>query len=95
MAVVQGDERERTRHGGQLTVGELIDFHLAIQQPGALIGFDQLYADRIEALKQAIQEHYGSEEAWLSLPESSELPDSVEQHTRELVKLYEDWKKES
>ena len=30
-----------------MTIGELIDFHLAIQQPGSLIGFDQLFADQI------------------------------------------------
>ena len=49
-----------------MTVKELIDFHLSIQQPGALIGFSELYADRIDELKQAIQDHYGSQEAWLA-----------------------------
>ena len=75
-----------------MTIGELIDFHLAIQQPGALIGFDQLHADQIEALKQVIQDHYGSEETWLSLPESTALPEPIERHARKLVKLYEEWK---
>jgi hypothetical protein len=75
-----------------VTIGELIDFHLAIQQPGLLIGFDQLFADQIAALKQTIQDHYGSQEAWFALPEDTALPEPVEQVAVELVKLYEDWK---
>lgn len=75
-----------------MTVGELIDFHLAIQQPGALIGFGQLYADRIDALKEAIQDHYGSQEAWFALPEDTTLPDAIDQRAVKLVELYEEWK---
>lgn len=76
-----------------MTVGELIDFTLSLRQPGALIGFDTLYGDRIEALKVAIKEHYGSEEAWLALPESAPLSDEIERMAQDLVKQYEAWKR--
>lgn len=77
-----------------MTVKELIDFHLSIQQPGALIGFSELYADRIDELKQAIQDHYGSQEAWLALSEDTELPDPIQSRASKLVRLYDDWKEQ-
>ena len=75
-----------------MTIGELIDFHLSIQQPGSLIGFADLYGDEVEALKAVIQSHYGSEKAWLDLPESEELPPEVEEKAKRLIELYEDWR---
>lgn len=75
-----------------MTIGELIDFHLSIQQPGPLVGFADLYGDEVEALKDAIQSHYGSQEAWLALPETEELPPEIEQRAKLLIKLFEDWK---
>jgi flagellar hook-associated protein FlgK len=75
-----------------LTIGELIDFNLAIQQPGSLVGFADLYSEDVESLKTAIQEHYGSQEAWLSLPESTELPDAVSRKAESLVEKFEEWK---
>jgi len=75
-----------------VTVRELIDFHLAIQQPGTLVGFTELYADAIEELKAAIQEHYGSQEAWLGLRESEVLPETVENVAKRLVTLHASWK---
>lgn len=75
-----------------MTIGELIDFYLAIRQPAALLGFADLYEDDIESLKQAIQEHYGSQEAWLALPESDPLPEDIDKQAKKLVEKYEDWK---
>ena len=75
-----------------MTIRELIDFHLSIQQPGSLLGFADLYGDEVEALKTAIQSHYGSQNAWLALPETDEVPPEIEKHANRLIKLYEDWK---
>jgi hypothetical protein len=75
-----------------LTIGELIDFNLAIQQPGSLVGFADLYGEDIESLKAAIQDRYGSQEAWLLLPESTELPDAIGRKAESLVEKFEDWK---
>ena len=75
-----------------MTVGELIGFHLSIQQPGSLVGFTELYAEDIERLKSAIQDHYGSQEAWLSLPESEDLPEGVERLAKQLIELHTSWK---
>ena len=82
----------RREQAGGLTIGELIDFYLSIQQPGSLVGFADLYGDEVEALKDAIQSYYGSQEAWLALPETEELPLEVEQQAKVLIKLFEDWK---
>ncbi len=76
-----------------MTIGELIDFNLAIQQPDSLVGFADLYSEDVELLKSAIQEHYGSQEAWLSLPESTELPDGINRKAESLVEKFEDWKR--
>jgi len=75
-----------------VTIGELIEFNLEIQQPGALLGFTDLYGDEIEGLKAAIQEHYDSQEAWLALPESEPLPPEIDEKAQKLVEKYQDWK---
>ena len=75
-----------------MTIGELINFHLSIQQPGSLIGFADLYGEEVEALKAVIQSHYGSQKAWLDLPETEKLPLEVEERAKRLMKLYEDWR---
>jgi hypothetical protein len=75
-----------------LTIGALIDFYLSIQQPGSLVGFADLYGDDIEALKASIQSHYGSQEAWLALPEEEELPEEIAVRAGRLIGCYEDWK---
>ncbi len=75
-----------------MTIGELIDFNLAIQQPGSLVGFADLFGEDTESLKAAIQEHYGSQEAWLLLPESTELPGEITRKAESLVQKFEDWK---
>ena len=76
-----------------MTIGELIDFYLSIQQPGSLVGFADLYGDDVEKLKAAIQSHYGSQEAWLKLPESDFLPKEIEEKAERLVSKFEDWKR--
>ncbi len=76
-----------------MTVGELIDFYLSIQQPGSLIGFTDLYGEDIEKLKTSIQSHYGSQEAWISLSETETLPAEIETVSVRLMGLYEDWKR--
>ena len=75
-----------------MTIGELIDFYLSIQQPGSLVGFADLYGDNIEALKASVQSHYGSQEAWLALPETDELPGEIEETAKRLIAKFEDWK---
>lgn len=74
-----------------MTIGALIDFYLSIRQPGSLVGFADIYEDDIEALKATIQEHYGSQEAWLALPESETLPEEIAEKAERLVKLYKEW----
>ena len=61
-----------------MTIEELIDFYLSIQQPGSLVGFTDLYGEEIEKLKSMIHSHYGNQEAWLSLPETDTLPPEIE-----------------
>lgn len=75
-----------------MTIGELIDFYLSIQQPGNLVGFTDLYGDEIESLKEAIQTHYGSQEAWIALPEADELPEELAKRAERLAGSYKDWK---
>lgn len=76
-----------------MKVRELIDFYLSIRTPGRLLGFDSIYEEELAALKRAIQEHYGDQEAWLAMPEDAELPDEVAGRARELMEKYEAWEK--
>jgi hypothetical protein len=75
-----------------VTIEELIDFYLSIQQPGSLVGFTDLYGEEIEKLKSMIHSHYGNQEAWLSLPETDTLPPEIEAQASRLVENYNDWK---
>ncbi|MDA0746003.1 MAG: hypothetical protein O2954_05750 [bacterium] len=74
-----------------MTVQELIDFYLSIRRPGGLLGFDSVFEEELEALKAAIQAHYGDQEAWVQLPEDAELPEGITQRAEELVEKYEAW----
>ncbi len=77
-----------------MKVRELIDFYLAIRTPGRLLGFDSVFSGDLDALKSAIQTHYGSQEAWLALPEDADLPDEIAQIAQDLIEKYEAWNKE-
>ena len=74
-----------------MTVRELIDFYLNIRTPGNLLGFDSVFSQDLEALKQAIQNHYGEQEAWLALPEETELPEAIASHAGALVQEFRVW----
>ena len=74
-----------------MTIGDLIDFHLAIKAPGQLIGFDTLYGDELDTLKQKIQEIYGTQEAWLERSEKEELPEEIARMADDLVGKYKEW----
>ena len=74
-----------------MTIRELIDFYLAIQSPGNLLGFDNVFSQDLEALKMAIQEQYGHQNTWLDLPEDTELPKKITDMAQTLVKQYDAW----
>ncbi|MCZ6635444.1 MAG: hypothetical protein O7G87_18750 [bacterium] len=74
-----------------MTVRELIDFYLNIRTPGNLLGFDSVFSQDLEALKQAIQNHYGEQKTWLSLPEETELPEAIASQADALLKKFKAW----
>jgi hypothetical protein len=75
-----------------MTIRHLIDFYLSIQLPGDLLGFDSLYAEELEGLKQKIQDHYGSQESWLERDEDEELPMEITEVAEGLIQKYSVWK---
>ncbi len=76
-----------------MRVRELIDFYLAVRTPGQLLGFDALFSQDLDALKSAVREHYGSQEAWLALPEDAELPGEIAGMAQDLMERYQAWNK--
>lgn|GEM_PF-1304957 len=74
-----------------MTIGALIDFYLSVRQTGSLIGFDSLYEADLEALKQKIQAFYGDQEAWLALPEETELPEEIGKPALDLATRFRAW----
>jgi hypothetical protein len=74
-----------------LTVGELIDFYLSIRQKGDLLGFDSLYEADLEGLREKIQRFYGDRDAWLAMPEDTELPEEIGTPALDLVDKFSIW----
>ncbi len=74
-----------------MRVQELIDFYLAIRTRGQLLGFDAVFSQKLDGLKGAIQTHYGSQEAWLALPEDAELPEEIARMAQDLIAEYQAW----
>lgn len=72
-----------------MKVRELIDFYLTIRTPGRPLGFDLVFSGDLDALKNAIQTHFGSQEAWLALAEDADLPGEIARMARDLIEKYE------
>lgn len=75
-----------------MTIGNLIDFYLKVRTTGQLLGFDSLYSGELEALKQKIQESYGTQKAWMDRSESEELPEDLARLADDLVEKYDIWR---
>ena len=74
-----------------MKVRELIDFYLAIRPAGQLLGFGAVFEGDLNALKEAIRQHYGSQDAWLALPEDTDLPDEIARMAQDLLKKFDVW----